>query len=586
MDASRAFVKLDFANAFNSIRRDAVLKAVAKHRPDLLDFVTSAYGAPTLLWLGDDQQISSAEGVQQGDPLGPLLFCLALDKPLKEAHSEFVSGYLDDVGLGDTVPRLVDQIRRLETAAKEVGLHLNHAKCEVFGLTAASRKIWEAAGLGFVQRPIEDATLLGSPIHSEGVQEALVQRCDQLKDVLPRLFKMAAHEAFYLLKSCFAIPRLLYLLRTTPCSSSPGTILFDEVIRNALSSIANIKLDDDSWMQASLPVRWGGTGVRSVVDLAPSAFLSSIHAASSFLETILPPWARQSPDPALDEALAQWMARGGVTAPMGPDCLVQRVWDDRVCSAKAAGLLARADTVNRARLLASVTPGSGSWMQSLPCTNLGLRLGREELRIAIGLRLGAPLVRAHRCAGCGAEVGQNGHHGLACRRSAGRHRRHALANDVIVRAIRSVDVHAELEPSRLLRDDGKRPDGATLDPWHRGKYLVWDFTCPDTLAPSHLLRSSTAAGSAAVAAEARKLAKYQDLVRSDDYTFVPIAIETLGAWGPSAHALCTEIGGRISACTGDMRSTAFLRQRLDIAVQRGNAAAVVGTLPIDDTSHV
>ena len=125
-----------------------------------------------------------------------------------------MSGYLDDVGLGDTVPRLVDQIRRLETAAKGVGLHLNYAKCEVFGLTAASRRIWEAAGLGsglgFAQRPIEDATLFGSPIHSEGVQGALVQRCDQLKDVLPRLFKMVAHEAFYLLKSCFAISRLLY----------------------------------------------------------------------------------------------------------------------------------------------------------------------------------------------------------------------------------------------------------------------------------------------------------------------------------------------------------------------------------------
>ena len=63
-------------------------------------------------------------------------------------------------------------------------------------------------------------------------------------------------------------------------------------------------------------------------------------------------------------------------------------------------------------------------------------------------------------------------------RSAGRHRRHALANEVIVRAIRSVEIHAELETSRLLRGDGKSPDGATLDPWHTGRYLVWDFTCP------------------------------------------------------------------------------------------------------------
>ena len=30
-----------------------------------------------------------------------------------------------------------------------------------------------------------------------------------------------------------------------------------------------------------------------------------------------------------------------------------------------------------------------------------------------------------------------------------------MANEVIVRAVRSVEVHAELEPPRLLRGDGK-----------------------------------------------------------------------------------------------------------------------------------
>jgi hypothetical protein len=102
---------------------------------------------------------------------------------------------------------------------------------------------------------------------------------------------------------------------------------------------------------------------------------------------------------------------------------------------------------------------------------------------------------------------------------------------VIIRAIRSIDVHAELEPPRLLRGDGKRPDGATLDPWHCGRYLVWDFTCPDTVAPSHLDQSSLAAGSAAVAAEAKKQTKYAQLSASGNYIFAPIAVETLGAWG-------------------------------------------------------
>ena len=88
-----------------------------------------------------------------------------------------------------------------------------------------------------------------------------------------------------------------------------------------------------------------------------------------------------------------------------------------------------------------------------------------------------------------------------------------------------------------------------------------------------------AAGSAAVKAETNKRQKYVELVNSGDYIFTPIAVETLGAWDPSALAICAEIGGRIVARTGDPRATSFLMQRMDIAVQRGNAAAVIGSYP-------
>ena len=147
-----------------------------------------------------------------------------------------------------------------------------------------------------------------------------------------------------------------------------------------------------------------------------------------------------------------------------------------------------------------------------------------------------------------------------------------------------MEVHAELEPPRLLRTDGKRSDGATLDPWQRGKYRVWDFTCPDTLAPSHLSLSSQTAGSVEAKAEAGKLVKYAEIASSADYIFTPIAIETLGAWGPSADAICSDIGARLSSLTGDIRATAFLKQRLAIAVQKGNAAAINGTSPLGDIS--
>jgi len=264
--------------------------------------------------------------------------------------------------------------------------------------------------------------------------------------------------------------------------------------------------------------------------------------------------------------------------PAGEESRAQRKWDEGCCRTVAEGLRLGADARTSARLLASCTPGSGAWLSATPIAPLGLNLDNNALRIAVGLRLGVPLVLAHQCP-CGVAVDKLGQHGLACKRSAGRHIRHNLLNDGILRALQSAGVQAVREPPGLDRGGGKRPDGATLIPWARGRCLLWDATCPDTLAPSHLQGSSTVPGSAAAAAEAKKATKYAPLAMAHE--FVPVAIETMGTWGARGLAFINEVGRRIAEQTCDPRSTAFLKQRLSLAVQRGNAAAVLGTLSGD-----
>jgi hypothetical protein len=80
-------------------------------------------------------------------------------------------------------------------------------------------------------------------------------------------------------------------------------------------------------------------------------------------------------------------------------------------------------------------------LSAVPSASLGLNLDDSALRVAVGLRLGAPVVLAHKCI-CGAAVDKFGHHGLACKRSAGRHLRHNLLNDTILRALQSANVAA------------------------------------------------------------------------------------------------------------------------------------------------
>jgi hypothetical protein len=204
----------------------------------------------------------------------------------------------------------------------------------------------------------------------------------------------------------------------------------------------------------------------------------------------------------------------------------------------------------------------------------GLKLSDAAVSVAIALRVGAHAVTPYTCI-YGAAVLTNGHHGLSCLKSAGRQNRHASINDIIHRALHSAGVQATLEPVGLCTSSGKRPDGVALSPWARGLPLAWDFTCPDTLAPSHILKSSMAAGGAASSAEAAKRTKYAEL--SHQFIVTPVSIETLGTWGRDAWLFTELLGKRIAVVTREPRSTAFLRQRISIAIQRGNAVSVLGT---------
>ena len=117
-------------------------------------------------------------------------------------------------------------------------------------------------------------------------------------------------------------------------------------------------------------------------------------------------------------------------------------------------------------------------------------------------------------------------------------------------------------------------------PWSRGQSLAWDFTCPNTLAASHLNRAVTGLGQVANHVEQPKREKYAAL--STEYKFIWIAIETLGPVGEEVTIFFQELGRRIQAVNKDSRSMTFLWQRLSVAVQKGNAACVghrkLGTL--------
>jgi len=385
---------------------------------------------------------------------------------------------------------------------------------------------------------------------------------------------MESHDAILILKNAISAPKLIYTLSCSPCSSHTGLDEFDRIQRSALSQITNLQIDDLGWMQASLPVAAGGLGIRSVAQLAPSAFLASA-AATSDLQTALLPQEGTFTDYSRDMALAIWTNRHTEKTPELRVQSKQKAWDRASVEKTQQALIdGYPDPYHQARLLATRAAHSGDWLNAWPITACGLRLSNEAIRVAVGLRIGSPLCAPHLCP-CGAAVDARGSHGLSCRRSAGRQSRHAQLNDVIHRSLIKAGVPASKEPVGLLRSGDKRPDGYTLVGWEMGKCLVWDSTVPDTVAQSHLPDTSIEAGAAARRAANIKNDKYAELDRN--YLFCAVAIETLGPINAEGERFISELGRRLSLSSGDKRETMFLFQRLSIIVQRGNAVSFSGS---------
>ena len=418
--------------------------------------------------------------------------------------------------------------------------------------------------------------LLGSPVMpGSEVSKALDENTQDLRRAVSRLALLQAQDAMTLLRYSLSIPKLMYTLRTSVCESCPELADFDDTLREGLSKIMNVDLSGDQWQQASLPVRDGGLGIRSAVLLAPSAFLASAASTNELQARILPPTIAVVPDSCVETCLKKWSTMSHSPIPTGVSARSQRTWDTPcIQSVKTVLLDSGKDQRDRARLLASQAPHSADWLFALPITSVGLRLSNEAVRIAVGMRLGVKICEEHQCP-CGVIVDNKGTHGLSCRRSGGRQQRHSLMNDIIWRAMTTARIQAVKEPPGLTRQDNKRPDGVTLIPWSHGRCLAWDVTVPDTVAASHLDRTSVTAGAAAEHAAELKISKYADLLQY--YDFVPISVETFGCWSDNALEFVKALGKRMSDVTGDPRETVYLLQRLSVAIVRCNELCFTGS---------
>ena len=195
-------------------------------------------------------------------------------------------------------------------ACENIGLVLNSDKCEltVLGEPQVSEACQQINGLlpNLKSVPLSEVTLLGAAMGDTSLDTLLRDFLTSFGIVSQRLLKLSSHDALFLLRTCLSMPKLLHSLRTSPSFTRPALLTeIDTLFSQTLSSILNVSLNQPQVSQISLPVKLGGFGIISSVNIAPSAFLSSLHAADPICKLISPDW--NLPDKEIYQtALTRW----------------------------------------------------------------------------------------------------------------------------------------------------------------------------------------------------------------------------------------------------------------------------------------
>ena len=156
-----------------------------------------------------------AEGVQQGDFLGPLLLCLTLHQFLVGLKFPFHVGYLDDVSLGGPVESLVGHISIIKEAVN-IGLILNSEKSEVIGgVSDGVDQLTCSSVLPGAQSILPSSVcFLGSPIGDiNHISSLICEKIGFLRQLDERLCLFSLHDSILLLHNSFAIFCLIFFVK-------------------------------------------------------------------------------------------------------------------------------------------------------------------------------------------------------------------------------------------------------------------------------------------------------------------------------------------------------------------------------------
>ena len=612
--ADKCFLQVDFRNAFNTIDRAAMLRQVRLHMPGLAPWAEWCYDHHSRLLFHHSPLLSEA-GVQQGDPLGPLLFALTLQPALRAAAAgaagqapELTFAFLDDACLAGGSRQVAAGLTRLAAAGRQVGLELSPSKCVLTVCAGPDGTVDRRAFPAGIQVNHTGATcLLGAPIGPQAYTEdyTRTKRVEKATLLLQALQELPDPQtALLLLRHCAAYCRMVFALRVTPPQLLAGAACdFDSAVRACLEHFCTGPLPSEAWLQASLSTANGGLGLRHAARHAAAAYTASLSAVLqrclALDPSYLPAWPLN--DITVTLFNGHVLAADRLPTPVPPTVRQQQL-SQALDRAAVQQLLTPGPNREafRANLQLQRQPRAGAWLQAVPSEALGLSLAPDIFRVLVKLRLRLPIATEDvACPLCDGVADRFGDHALSCPCGGDRTKRHNRLRTVLAARAQAAGLHPEVEKPGLLpprsEQDGLPEDGVRHGPGRRPADVyvpLWGVHGPAAfdLAVTAGLRLGTLQNLVSKGAdhvvldyEAHKRShlQTQDQCTAQGLQFIPLVVECRGGWGPAAAKAWQALAAAIAAQTGEPVSVEASRlyETLAVTLQRENARAVLRRVP-------
>lgn len=312
-------VKLDFRNAFNEVSRSRILEALQKEE-NLRHLV--AHAATVLapcngLESGGVLWGECEEGTTQGDPESGPFFCIAIHEFVRNADFELSKsggsvcfGWDDGYLMG--LPSLVFEVleKFISDMSTKCGLTLQRSKTEVYSPNFVPEIPSEFNHAGLMINEVWNAGMIcyGIPIGSDSyVKHMLSKKVDEISnqaECISTILEEEKQSLWTILRSSLAQKLEFWLSLCYPTQVRDAAEKMDRLNLSILCILADSKipmsieegskvnfrapieaLNGRSFQHLLIrqPIKMGGMGIRSNVEVSPVAFLSGIQHAKEFM---------------------------------------------------------------------------------------------------------------------------------------------------------------------------------------------------------------------------------------------------------------------------------------------------------------